>query len=302
MGRNREAIDHYKQALEIAREVGVRADQGVWLGNLGWVYSNMGQYQEAIDHLEQALEITREIGDRASESAWLANLGEAYTNLNQIVRAKECRERALSIARQIGDRRVEAHSLRFLGWLFVSQSEWNKAKEHLESAIQVADEIGEQQAQREVQMTLAQGYLYSGDLSSAHTAIDDARRYESQGYNYELLALRGVVALRTGDLAAAQEAFQAAVAQAEAQLSYSEQVYKALDAKGLSLCGLALALGDDDFISAAMEAYRKAREITKDAGVVTDVLRLFDALKPADSAGVLAEVRAVAEGTEVSSI
>jgi tetratricopeptide (TPR) repeat protein len=151
-------------------------------------------------------------------------------------------------------------------------------------------------------MELARGYLYAGDFSLARTAIDEARRYESQGYNYDLMSLAGVIALRTGHSAAARETFQEAVAQAEAQLSYSEQVYGALDAKCFSLCGLALVTGDEGFVAPAIDAYRKAREITKDAGIVADVLHLFDALKPADSEGMLAEVRAVAAGIEVSSI
>jgi hypothetical protein len=78
-------------------------------------------------------------------------------------------------------------------------------------------------------------------------------------------------------------------------------VYGALDTKGLALCGLALATGDKDFIPPTIDAYRQAREITSDAGIVADVLRLFDALQEADAAGVLAEVRAVAAGTEPSS-
>jgi hypothetical protein len=65
---------------------------------------------------------------------------------------------------------------------------------------------------------------------------------------------------------------------------------------------LALVTGDKDFIPSAIDAYRKAREITKDAGIVNDVMRLFDALQETDAAGVLAEVREVAAGTEISSI
>jgi tetratricopeptide (TPR) repeat protein len=149
--------------------------------------------------------------------------------------------------------------------------------------------------------SLARARLHAGDLSSARTAINGAQRYVSQGHNPDLLALAGAIALRTGDSAAAQEAFQAAIAQAESQLSYSEGMFRSLDSKGLALCGLALATGDRDFIPPAMDAYRAAREITKDAGIVANVLRLFDALQEADAAGALTEVREVAAGTKASS-
>jgi tetratricopeptide (TPR) repeat protein len=196
---------------------------------------------------------------------------------------------------------MEAHSLTVLGNLLEVQGEWIQTQQHLKHAVQIADEIEARQVQCKARMYLARGYLYSGDLTSARTAIEEARRYESQGYNYILSALAGMIALRTGDPAAAMKSFQAAVAQAEAQLSYSEQVYRALDSKGLALCGLALATGDKDFVLTAKDAYQKAREITKDTGIVADVLHLFDALGPADSEGVLVEVRAVAAGIDASS-
>jgi tetratricopeptide (TPR) repeat protein len=302
LGRYQEAIAYTEQALEIAREIGDMASEGSWLGNLGNSYNSLGRDREALEYTEQALEIARETGNRSSETWLLYNIGAIHLDRGQLARAKEPLEHSLDIAREIVDRRMEAHSLNTLGNLFEKQAEWNEAQQHLKQAIQIADEIEEQQAQRRARMSLAHGYLYAGDLRSARTAIDEARRYESQGYNYNLLALAGVIALRTGDSAAAQAAFQEAVAQAEAQLSYSEQVYGALDSKGLALCGLALATEDKGFIPPALDAYRKAREITTDAGIVADVLRLFDALQEADAAGVLTEVREVAAGTEVNSI
>jgi tetratricopeptide (TPR) repeat protein len=272
------------------------------LGNLGSAYSGMGRNREAINYTKQALEIAREIGNRQSEGVWIGNLGNSYNSLGRYQEAISCYEQALEIAREIGRRRTEAFNLGNLGEIFSKQAEWSEAQQHLKLAIQIADEIEEHQVQREARMVLACGNLYAGDLLSARNAIDEARRYESEGYNYDLLALAGVIALRTGDSDVAKEALQAAVAQAEAQLSYSEQAYGALDAKGLALCGLALATGDKDFVPPAEDAYRKAREIAKAAGTVVDVLRLFDALQEADAADVLAEVRAVAEGTETNSI
>jgi hypothetical protein len=78
-------------------------------------------------------------------------------------------------------------------------------------------------------------------------------------------------------------------------LTYAAQNYFATDTKGLALCGLTLCDGANR-TSAAIEAYRSARAINKDAGVVARVLRLFDALAVVDSAGVLKDVRAAAAG------
>jgi hypothetical protein len=49
-----------------------------------------------------------------------------------------------------------------------------------------------------------------------------------------------------------------------------------------------------EHIPAAIEAYRAARALCKDVGIVNRVLRLFDALAVADEKGILAEVRKAA--------
>jgi hypothetical protein len=49
-------------------------------------------------------------------------------------------------------------------------------------------------------------------------------------------------------------------------------------------------------IPPAIEAYRAARALCKDVGIVNRVLRLFDALAVVDEKGILAEVRKAAAG------
>jgi tetratricopeptide (TPR) repeat protein len=300
-GLYQEAIAYREQALEIAREIGDRYGEGANLTSLANSYISLGRYQEAITYREQALEIAREIGRRGSETWLLSNLGSFSLVLDQLAHAKEHIDQSLDIARDIGDRRIEVYALNSLGELALRQGEWSEAQQLLEHAIRIADEMENRLLQRDTRMSLARGYLYSGDLSSARTTIQKAREYRSQGYNYGLLALVGVISLRAGASDEAKEAFQAAVTEAEAQLSYSEQAYGALDSKGLAQCGLALLTGDEALVPAATHAYGKARQITKAAGIVADVLRLFDALQAADAEGVLAEVREVAAAEPTSA-
>jgi hypothetical protein len=91
------------------------------------------------------------------------------------------------------------------------------------------------------------------------------------------------------------------VNQAESLLSNSDRDYDALENKGLALCGLALCEESSDRIPAALEAYRAARTINKDAGIVRRALRLFDTLTQADSPSLLAEVRPAVTGSMVDS-
>ena len=96
---------------------------------------------------------------------------------------------------------------------------------------------------------------------------------------------------------AAQAAFAKALTQARDLLTHSPQLYTALYTQGLALCGLALC-ENVAHMPGAKEAYKAARALTTDAGVVGRVLLLFDALAEADTVGLLAEVRAEAAGEQ----
>jgi len=47
----------------ISREIGDRRNEGIWLGNLGLAYSDLGEVEKAIEYYKDALTIGREIKD-----------------------------------------------------------------------------------------------------------------------------------------------------------------------------------------------------------------------------------------------
>ena len=53
------------------------------LGNLGNAYSSLGQHKKALEHYKLALGISRDIGDREGEATNLCSLGSAYHSLGQ---------------------------------------------------------------------------------------------------------------------------------------------------------------------------------------------------------------------------
>ena len=64
-----EARRHLEAALAIHREVGNRRNEGVALGNHGWLRLEQGALDEARAALEEALAIAREVGNRRNEGA-----------------------------------------------------------------------------------------------------------------------------------------------------------------------------------------------------------------------------------------
>jgi tetratricopeptide (TPR) repeat protein len=307
IGQVQKSINCYKLALSIAHEQKDRWGEGGLLGNLGNCYVNLGQTTRAIDYYEQSLVISREIGEHEGEAIVLSNLGTCYANLGQTARAIDYYEQSLVISREIGDRLRESVHLENTGHVQVDLGEYREATQNYNQAIQIANEISFVQTQNYAHWGLALAHLYVGDLPAARTAIEAARQYDEPQNNHNVLALLGLIALRQGDQAAAQEAFTAAVAQAEQLLTHTPQYYEALDAKGLALCGLVViksqgvglqVTGSNVERENAVAAYRAARAINRDAGIVGRVVRLLEALAVVDSAGVVASMRAVAAGEE----
>ncbi len=141
LGQVGKAIDHYRQALAIHREIRDRRGEGNRLGNLGIAYRDLGQVGKAIDHLQQALAIHRAIGDRGGEANDLGNLGIAYSKLGQVETVIDHYLQALAIAREIGDRRGEGNDLGNLGIAYSDLGQVEKARAMLEQSLAIFEEI-----------------------------------------------------------------------------------------------------------------------------------------------------------------
>jgi tetratricopeptide (TPR) repeat protein len=265
------------------------------LNNLGLLYMDRGQTTSAMEYFKQALAITHEIKSRDIEALALNNLGELYSELGQTTEAMQYLNHGLAIARDIGVRFVETSTLTDMGNTYLDQGAWGEATRAFKQAIEIADDIANPQFQQLARLGLAEANLYHGQLTVAREIAEAAQQYNYPLSNHRIPAVLGVAALRQGDRMAARDAFATALHQADELLTWSPQFYQALDTKGLALCGLALC-ENSEHIPGAKEAYKAARTINSDAGIVGRVLRRFDALVKADTAGILTEVRAEAAG------
>jgi tetratricopeptide (TPR) repeat protein len=143
IGNAKQAIETYKAALELAREIGDRQGEGGVLGNLGSAYRNLGETRKAIELYEQALVIAREIGDRRGQGSALVNLGIAYADLGELRKAIEFYEQSLVI----GDRRGEGRTLGNLGSAYAALGETRKAIQFYEQSLVISREIGDRRGE-----------------------------------------------------------------------------------------------------------------------------------------------------------
>ena len=111
LGQFKKAIKYHQRHLEIAKEVGDKAEEGRGYVNLGNAYHGLGQFQTAIEYHQRHLEIAKEVGDKAGEGRGYGNLGNAYHGLGQFQTAIEYRQRDLEIDKKVGDKAGEGREI-----------------------------------------------------------------------------------------------------------------------------------------------------------------------------------------------
>ncbi len=142
LGQTERAVEHYQQALAIAREAGIRRNEGALLDKLGSIYRLMGQPERAVEHSQQALAIARETGDRNAEGLCLGSLGNSYLALGQTGWAIQHYQQALAIARETGNRGYQGGWTGSLGSIYLLLGQTGRAIQHYQQALAIARETG----------------------------------------------------------------------------------------------------------------------------------------------------------------
>lgn len=292
LGETARAIKLYEKALAIGHELCIPGEIAVNLSRLGLCYADMGN-RRAFKYYLQALDIYKKEknSDPKSEAITHGNLGICFAALGRYGLAIEQYNEALKIAKSIGDRATEAVNLGNIGDAYIKENKFNDAETQYQESIQIANEIGYLQAQNESRCGLALTFLYRGDLNKAHDYVKEALKYNYPKNRHGVQTFLGLLLLRQEDIEQASSAFRTAINEVEKLQDHTGKNYKAIDDKGLSLCGLSLCQKDDYYIQQAKEAFRKARTINKAAGHMKQLLDFFDELAKADKKGILKGVR-----------
>jgi tetratricopeptide (TPR) repeat protein len=77
-----------------------RHGEGVALANLGYVELHTGHHHRAVDCYRQAIDLFRDIGHTSNAAPAIAGLGSAYAAIGDHSRAREAWQEALEMFRQ----------------------------------------------------------------------------------------------------------------------------------------------------------------------------------------------------------
>jgi tetratricopeptide (TPR) repeat protein len=244
----------------------------------------------------QTLIIARELGERRNEGIYLGNVGHCHFSLGDCRQAIDMNTQALTIARDIGDRYGEANALSYLGRAWLASGDARRAVTVLEQAVNIANTTGDIEPAAEARSCLARAYLRLDDPAAALAATTAARKLPYPIEQPTILLLAGVALLDLNRIDEAVRAFTDAIAAADALLGLADRNVAALQARSMALAGLAVATDDANRAADSAVALARLDTTTRVSGVVADTRELLDKIATHDRTGVLADVRAGQDG------
>lgn len=173
-GAYEQAAEHYRNALDLAREIGDQALAAGALQALGTVNRRRREYDQAHDHCAQALALFRELGDRGGEARCLTDLGIVHERQGRYEDAHEHHRRSLIAYRETGSRIGETVVLNNIGLLYQRQGRYDEARHHHRDALELSRRFDFPGDEAESLNALAEAARSMGDLARAAAEHDSA--------------------------------------------------------------------------------------------------------------------------------
>ena len=190
--------------MKIAQQTKDREGEGIALGNLGKVYTDLGKYQDGIAAHKQSLAIAQAINNRSAQASGLINLGSTYLSLGGRTKAINAYVQALEIATAAGDRQREGEALGSLGIVYADARNYAQAIKYQKQAGAIARAMGDPAAEGLALNNLGQALYRAGKLKEAESQLRAAIKlldnlrpglsdtykvsiFDTQVYTYSLL-------------------------------------------------------------------------------------------------------------------
>ncbi|MFO1313158.1 MAG: adenylate/guanylate cyclase domain-containing protein [Burkholderiales bacterium] len=142
MGRNREALEHLLESLEIARELGDSDRVAIVLQPIGLTYLSLGETGTARRYLAEALDLARSGGDKREVMAATSAMQQLHRATGALDDAERMGADVLAIAREIEDRRSIGIALLNATMIAVQRRNTREALAMLREAAAIDREMG----------------------------------------------------------------------------------------------------------------------------------------------------------------
>src|SRR6185312_7166455 len=171
------------------------------------VAEERGDFAAAIDAYREALAIRRQLDDPALIAESLDNIGFSSYQLGKFDDALVYWQQALALYQKVDDHRGALHVEQSIGLLDIARGHFSSAQDRLQESLRKAEDSQLPEEVAAAEVNLADLYLLEGRLADAQTAADRAqqffsRRSDERGeVESNLSKARVALALGDGDLA-----------------------------------------------------------------------------------------------------
>jgi CHAT domain-containing protein/Tfp pilus assembly protein PilF len=164
-----------RQALALARRLGLLHEESKVLNKLGLALHTQGELREALELYRQALDVF----DRAGEQGFwkanvLLNLATVNGSLGEPEAALASTRQVLELQRALGDRKGEARALINLGVLYYNLGDFGAALAAYEPALALVRELGDRLREGAILHNLGIAYYGLGDDERALRHLEQA--------------------------------------------------------------------------------------------------------------------------------
>jgi tetratricopeptide (TPR) repeat protein len=167
LGDLKKAMDYYKKASEISRDLDdLRGEASVFL-NIGNVYHENRQPEEANTFYQRALVLFREVNDLSGEAKILGSLGNNALSVMEFLQAKNYYEQALEIHRQLNEVDLQAADLMNIGLIFASTKNLSAAINIFNEALELSRKTQNEGIEISILLSLGSAYSQSGNNEEA---------------------------------------------------------------------------------------------------------------------------------------
>jgi CHAT domain-containing protein/Flp pilus assembly protein TadD len=189
------AIEKYKEALPIWRELGDLRGEGYTLYGIGRSYKALGQLQPALDYMGQARERLREAQDVSGQAFVLNETGAAQRDLGDALRAIDSYGPALELRISNNDLWGKAQLYNNIGLTYSNVGFQPKAIQNFEKALTIWRGMKQRRLEMTTLINAAKAYVEMGELDAAFERYGEVLKFcdtEDNATQLKPFALNGL--------------------------------------------------------------------------------------------------------------
>ena len=174
LGKPDEALNYYKQALELHRKLAYEKGVSHNLRNIGTIYNELNQFEDALKNQKEALEIDKKIENEQGVAICLANIGSVHHDLSQYEEALSLYKETLAMFQKIDNQEGMANIFNRIGLNHSSQGDMNEAIGEYKKALEINQKIGYREGIATNLGNIGLAYITLGESEKALKSYQEA--------------------------------------------------------------------------------------------------------------------------------